>query len=300
MTYPRAHLVDAHQGGFYHCISRCVRRGWLCGWDSLTGKSYEHRRSWVESRLLELASIFAIDLHAYAVMSNHYHCVVELVPERVMTWSDDEIVERWFLLCPTPTEEVAASRRAALLADAPRLAEVRRRLASLSWFMRFMNEPIARRANREDDVTGRFWEGRFKSVALLDEAAVLACMVYVDLNPVRAALTRRPEGAEHTSIARRVRLGERLCTPLAPLTPLEITLDDYRALTEWTARAHVGVAEQPGERATRLLSRLQYSPQVWLGAVKAHRARFRAYGALARLREHAERLGQRYLRGARP
>ena len=45
--------------------------------------------------------------------------------------------------------------------------------------MRVLNQSIARMANAEDQVTGRFWEGRFKSHALLDEAAVLTAMAYV-------------------------------------------------------------------------------------------------------------------------
>lgn len=300
MTYPRAHLVDTDNGGFYHCISRCVRRGWLCGWDSLSRRSFEHRRAWLEARLLKLTTIFAVNLHAYAIMSNHYHCVVEVTPRRVDQWSDAEVAERWCRLCPGATEQETALKRRALLANQARIAELRQRLASLSWFMRSVNETIARRANREDAVTGRFWEGRFKSIALLDEAAVLACMAYVDLNPVRAKLTSRPEQAEHTSIARRVRHEGRRTTPLQPLSALGLTLEHYRALLDWTADVDRGELQQPDRETTTLLHRFDYKADSWLGAVKAHRSKYRAYGALQRLRAHAEQLGQRFLRGAKP
>ena len=298
MTYARAHLVDTDNGGFYHCISRCVRRSWLCGEDAVSGRSYEHRREWVEARLLELSSVFAVDLHSYAVMSNHYHCVVEVTPRRVDGWSDEEVARRWCLLSPGKTSEECALKYSALLANESRLAEIRHRLGSLSWFMRFINEPIARRANREDGATGRFWEGRFKSVALLDDGAVLACMAYVDLNPIRARCAERVEDAVHTSICRRLQNSEGAAQPLAPLSALSVTLAEYRALLDWTVATERGVRADAEAGTARLLARLGQSPVGWLDCVKAQRRRHRAYGALELLRRYAESLGQRYVWGA--
>ena len=299
MTYARAHLVDTENGGFYHCISRCVRRSWLCGRDSVSGRSFEHRRGWIESRLLELSELFAVELYGYAVMSNHYHVVVQVDPKRVGEWSDESVVRRWLRLCPGASAEHEARKRQALLEDAERVAELRVRLGSLSWFMRFVNEPIAREANREDRCTGRFWEGRFKSVALLDEAAVLACLAYVDLNPVRAEVTARAESGPYTSIRRRVGESEKASTPLASLDALGMTLPDYVALVRWTARVEQGGVAGPRGEAAQALSGMGQSPEAWLRQVRAHRFKYRAYGAAGRLRRYAEALGQSWIRGCR-
>ncbi len=87
----------------------------------------------------------------------------------------------------------------ALAAHRERIAELRSRMSDISWFMRSLAEPISRLANKQDDCTGRFWEGRFKARRIVDEAGLLACAMYVDLNPVRAAMAESPEQARHTS-----------------------------------------------------------------------------------------------------
>ncbi len=104
MTTARSLLVDSESPGFYHCISRCVRRAWLCGIDPYDGKSYEHRRDWVEGRLLELADIFAVGIYAYAVMSNHVHVVLRIDPEATSAWTPDDVATRWVRLFPATAD----------------------------------------------------------------------------------------------------------------------------------------------------------------------------------------------------
>jgi REP element-mobilizing transposase RayT len=210
-AYPRHQIVAADEVGVYHCIARCVRRAFLCGDDPLTGRNHEHRKQWIRRRLQELASVFAIDVCSYAVMSNHLHVILRVRPDLAQEWSDDEAALRWRLLYRPRDKATGRQVEPAehdlnmITSDPQRVAELRRRLASLSWFMRCLNEPIARAANREDDCSGRFWQGRFRSVALLDEAAVLACSVYVDLNPIRAGIAGTPEESQYTSAYDRIR-----------------------------------------------------------------------------------------------
>ena len=94
MPYPRSSLVSPDATPWYHVISRCVRRAFLCGEDTVTGRNYEHRRGWIVERLEELAEVFAIDVAAYAVMSNHAHLVVRVDAERAQEWSQEEVLRR--------------------------------------------------------------------------------------------------------------------------------------------------------------------------------------------------------------
>ena len=211
MTQPRSSHVSLDDTPWYHCVSRCVRRAFLCGEDAVTGKSFEHRRGWIAERIKQLAGVFAIDVAAYAVMGNHYHVVVRIDRDRALGWSVEEVLRRWTALFSGPLlvrkylSEARGEMGEAEIAKVAELAETyRARLYDLSWFMRTLNEYIARRANAEDGVKGRFWEGRFKSQALLDEQALLAAMAYVDLNPVRAGIAETPEDSDYTSIQERV------------------------------------------------------------------------------------------------
>lgn len=209
MTRARKHLVCLDDTLYYHVSSRCVRRAFLCGVDQATGRNFEHRRSWVEDRLRVLSSLFSVDLCAYAVMSNHYHLVVRLNPDEPDTWSDDEVLNRWTALFRGPLS-VQRFRAGETLKpvelDAVRsmAAVFRDRLGSLSWFMKCLNEPIARKANAEDKCTGHFWEARFYSQPLRSERALLTAMAYVDLNPIRAKIAKTPEQSEYTSIRARI------------------------------------------------------------------------------------------------
>ena len=98
MTQALSSLVSVSDTPYYHCISRCVRRAFLCGDDAYTGQSYEHRRAWFVERLATLSAVFTIDIAAYAVMSNHCHLVVHIDAAAAKALSPDDVIERWCLL----------------------------------------------------------------------------------------------------------------------------------------------------------------------------------------------------------
>ena len=201
----RREYLDPLTTQITHAVARCVRRAFLCGNDPVTGQSFEHRRQWIQDRLELLASAFAIDCLTFSVMSNHVHLVLRNRPDLVREWTDEEVASRWLRLCPPDCGDEALDAAVAMLVNNPqKIAELRVRLSDISWWMRLLTQSIARRANREDDCTGRFWEGRFKAQLLLDEAAVLACAMYVDLNPIRAAMAESLDASEFTGAKARI------------------------------------------------------------------------------------------------
>ncbi len=201
MPTPRNQLVDTAVAAYYHCINRVVRRAFLFGDDLATGRNFDHRRGWIVERMEYLVDSFAIDVCSYGLMSNHFHLVLHVDSRRVLGWDDEEVARRYEGLFGFTVGE---ARQMPAETWKRKLGLWRERLGDLSWFMRCLNESIARRANREDNCTGRFWEGRFRSQALLDPGALLTCMTYVDLNPVRAGLAAQPEDAWFTSIRERL------------------------------------------------------------------------------------------------
>jgi REP element-mobilizing transposase RayT len=296
MARPRKYDICLEVTTYYHCVSRCVRRAFLCGHDDYTGESYEHRRKWVEDRLLSLTRSFTIDICAYAVMSNHCHVVLHVDVEKADALTTAEIVERWHGLF-TGTHLTRQFLAGHPLTDAEiraveKQAETwRKNLMSVSWFMRCLNEHIARRANQEDDCTGRFWEGRFKCQALLDESALLACMAYVDLNPVRAGVANSPEESAYTSIHRRMAIfrSDIEKPDSANLMPfrsksrqettrtLHFSLQDYLELLDWTGRAirdesHGAI---PSELPP-IAKRQQIETDAWLSMTEAFESLFHA------------------------
>ena len=210
MARARESLIDLDATPYYHCINRCIRRSYLCGDDTYSGNNFDHRRTWLVDRVKFLATVFSIDIAAYAIMSNHYHLVLKVNRDDALNLSNDEVIARWYQLyhgCILVDRSRSGEKlNAAYMFRINEIVdEWRTRLYDISWFMRNLNEFIARKANKEDNCTGKFWEGRFKSQALLDETAILSCMMYVDLNPIRAKMANSLLDSEFTSIQERIK-----------------------------------------------------------------------------------------------
>lgn len=310
MAQPRFQLVQSDTASTFHCVQRCVRRAFLCGIDRYTGQSFEHRKHWVQTRIALVASCFAADVLAYAVMSNHLHIVVHVDPTYVGSWDDEAVVERWLKLFPpgNDSHDAYEHKRLRILQDLPYLTELRRRLGDLSWLMRCLAEPIARRANAEDRCKGRFWEGRYKCQRLCDTRAVLAAMTYVDLNPIRAGMAARLEDSDHTSAQQRIEHvkgdSAALKQPLSPtsgslLRCLPIRTGEYLQLVEWTGRQlREGKHGAIHKDVPSILPSLDATSQRWAMRVNALGSGYwRFVGEAHDLIAVAESIGQRWVKG---
>jgi REP element-mobilizing transposase RayT len=323
MTIPRRNQISLGHTPYYHCIARCVRRAFLCGRDRFSGRSFSHRRQWLVDRIRLQTSVFGIGVCAYAIMENHYHVVLRVNRQQVLGWSEHEVIERWTLLFNGPVL-VQAYQQGATLTKVERhtlsriVAEWRRRLYDISWFMRCLNEYIARRANAEDECRGRFWEGRFKSQALLDDSALLSCMAYVDLNPVRAGLATNLIDSDFTSIQERLRelrssneRYHRRCANswLLPFSRGQRTVESAEAI-RFGCEEYLDLVEQTGRGVRRgkrgnivgqggsLLCRMGLSCDQWVTLSLELQARsLRAVGKMAKMRAYAEATGYKWIAG---
>jgi REP element-mobilizing transposase RayT len=294
----------------------------LCGEDKYSGKSFSHRRQWMVDRIRQLSDIFAINICAYSILSNHYHIVLHANEVEIEACSDEDVCKRWYqLYSGSPIVSRWIKGELTTEAEVNVALEVitkwRHRLIDISWFMRSLNEFIARKANKEDNCKGRFWEGRFKSQALLDEKALLTCMAYVDLNPVRAKMAESVEKSEYTSVFERIHGSccdeEKACSNITckPLfcfvvgecndqsQGIPYALINYLELVDWTGR--VIRDDKRGAISAQipcLLSTLGLDSETWLELASSFGKNYHgAVGSLDELALFAEHTGKRWISG---
>ena len=344
MTIARKDIVNDDLEMTYLCDVRCVRRSFLSGKDTYSGKNFDHRKEWIADRVRFLIGSFSLEMLGYGIMDNHFHIMPRMLPDLAKAWDDETVARRYLRVFPPrprhkKDDPLAKMEQAVqrLLRQTGKLAKYRRRLHSLSWFMRCLDEFIARKANKEDGCKGRFWEGRFHCQALLDQEAILAAMIYVDMNPVRADKARTPEDSEYTSARARIEerqameqaailsaaeepLGERAQAEMARieevlkshdwLSPLtkgsdgrgvfsRLSLDEYLTILDRTGR--VIRSDRRGTIPVELapiLERLAIRTGKWIESIAEYDRLFRrVLGREEDVRALARRAGRRWFQG---
>jgi hypothetical protein len=191
-----------------------VQRAFLCGCDPATGCDFNYRRGWIEDLLAYQAGVFAVDVGNYNLLSNHAHAILRTRPDIAALWSPEQLALRWKMAWPefrdgTWVREPTDQELEQLLLNPVKIEQIRRNLSSLSWFMARWKEPIAKLCNAESGNSGHFWASRFRCRELLDEAAVLTCSIYVDLNQLQAGMVGRLEDSQHSAIRNRIAAAKR-------------------------------------------------------------------------------------------
>ena len=294
----------------YHCISRCVRRAYLYGNDSYSGKNYDHRKDWIRDRLKFLVNVFSIEVLACALMDNHLHALIRTKPDVLKRLSRKEVARLWLRLYPKYRGEPAEEEVHELSKDSDRIAVLRTRLGSVSWFMKSLNEFLARRANKEDECKGRFWEGRFRCQRVRGEAALLGCAVYIDLNPVRAMQVKTPEESKFTSACERIELLKKRRSEgalwLAPIRDtgkrrgfLSISPEQYLTILDETGRIiKKGKRGVISKELAPILVRLGLKPEGWAGLVSELGNAFSlVVGDKESIQQSALSAGKKWLKG---
>lgn len=317
----RRDVIDESSVGAYHVWTRAARRAHLMGRDLATGRDFSHRKELIRRRIEDLASIYAVECLDHTVLDNHLHLILRNRPDIVAGWSDDEVARRWLRLCAATLrlkDEPKPEAVADLVADPKRLADARKALSSISSFMQHLKQSVAVVFNFEDNCTGCFWQSRFSCERLPDEAALLVCSLYVNLNPIRAGLARSPEEAEYTSAYARIQ-DARSGDPARPQSGylaavhvdgdgydgvragrrasnkgyLELRLAEYLELLDAIARRER--AESSGGELLEyppLLQRLGIGVADWEHAVRVTSRRFmRELATMAAMQEEARRRG---------
>ena len=339
----RKDVYDKEEVGTYHCSSRVVRRAFLCGYDEYSQTDYNHRKRWIDDLLRFMACYFAIDQISHSIMSNHLHNQLRNRPDIARKLPDKTVAYNWLMLHPHKREkdgtpcEPTDEQIAEITGNKKKLELLRERLSDISWFMKYLKERIARRANKEDEARGHFFEARFTMTKLLDEPAALVCSVYIDLNPVRAGAAATPETSEHTSFYDRVqayqdqKLQRRKKPPrqtipadayLSPLytrklpaelcyaqekyrasddAGLAISFEEYAQLVDWTGRQLR--SDKRGAIAAEeppILERLHINSETWVEAMSHFEDWFHNFvGGAEAMAQVALDKGQKWLQGLR-
>ena len=338
----RSKLLLRDQVQVVHCYTRCVPRAFLAGIDPLTGRDFNYRRDWIRSLLEQQAALFGIETGFHVQMGNHLHLVLRTRPDVVKRWSKEKVVRNWLKIAKLkrgsdikewdPDEQRVRME----MSDRKRVKKLRRRLANVSWYIATLCENVARRANKQDGVTGKFFEQRYKLRDLADESAILVCGIYVDLNQIHAGEALTPEQSRYTSAYDRIQgrkplaagapqqlegssdrwlceltLGEGsqadVSQDVCTATPwrasdkglLPISLDDYLKLLDWTGRQvrQDKKGAIPSELAP-ILQRLHINADNLLETVSEFDSRFtHVVGRVESMAKVAIRMGRRRVAG---
>lgn len=325
---PRKELVASGQVSVFHTVNHCLPTAQLAGSERKTGRSLEHRREFLMERIRLQSTLLSVEVLAFAVEPQRLQLVLRTRPDLVKQLSDTEIARRYLSAIPPKhgfdqeLETPSAGEIRAVINNRTLFARARNRLSDLSWFISQLAESIARNANRESGLTGKFWEGRFNCRPILDPTGLALAATHCDLAPVVAGAAQSPASLKGTSLALRLQAarsgtpswlasiaadpGRKPAGQRPPRVPAGrvagIVLNDaeFREVLEWTCRelSSKTPGRFPDDLAEHFIG-LEVSPDSWIRLSREYDDIFkRAVGTPKSLEKLIRKTGGQHLQGA--
>jgi hypothetical protein len=311
---PREDLVSETQPGVYLCSMHTLPgQGKRVGGTDKSGVSFDHRRKWIVEQLELQAAQMAVEVLAFSVLPKSISLLLRTRPDLVKDWSDADVARRYLTALhakvpfgekrlPPPTGEIER-----MLANRVELRRGRSRLSNLTWFVGQLTEATARNCNREDNTRGRFWEGRYQCLPLLDEPATAAAIGHVDLEPVFAGEATSLASCKFSSARLRNSSGKGLLAPATGAASKQKSLPnllpvsdaELHKVLDWSTRQ---TKRLNGNALTAelvaIFETLKIRPAAWLVLIREFRDLFhRAAGTEESLDKIRKKRGLQHLHG---
>jgi REP element-mobilizing transposase RayT len=187
-TMPRTQrLIIKDETAVYHVMSRTALDGFPLG---------DIEKDFMLDLIRRYSELYFVEILGFCLMGNHFHMLVEMLPEYKFT--DEDIKKRYVNFYGD--ERVFADGL---------IPSLRQKLSNLSEFVREIKVGFARFYNRCHNRRGYFWGDRFKSVIVDKGETLINCLAYIDLNPLRAGIVKRPEDYRWNSIGYHIQTNNR-------------------------------------------------------------------------------------------
>jgi REP element-mobilizing transposase RayT len=157
----------------YHLISRTALDGFVLG---------DVEKDHLVNIIMHLSAVYFAEVLGFCAMGNHFHLLVRMQPGDA--FSDEEIGKRFKLY-------YGDDQRRELMAG--QIPYFREKWSNLSEYIKEIKQGFSRFYNKLHDRKGYFWSDRFKSVIVDNGETLINCLAYIDLNPVRAGMVKKPE-----------------------------------------------------------------------------------------------------------
>jgi REP element-mobilizing transposase RayT len=191
MQMPRiARMKVKGEPSVYHVVSRTALDGLVFG---------NVEKEFLLNHIKHLSKVYFAEVLGFCIMGNHFHLLVRMHPGTDV--NDREIQKRF--------EVYYGRERNQEVRDREKIGELRKKWEDLSEYVKEIKQGFSRFYNKRHNRKGFFWSERFKSVIVDNGDTLINCLAYIDLNPIRAGIVKKPEDYRWSSLGYHVQAGNR-------------------------------------------------------------------------------------------